>query len=98
MRGAVTHEHDLACDAPLPEQLVRASGLGKGKALRDQRLDLLLLKELEQRDQILSKPGRLPPLEPLDAVRHHPIPTREKTAADNVHPEDGESTEAITTT
>ena len=40
---AGTHEHDLARHASLPEQLVRLSGLGKRKSLRDDRLDLLLL-------------------------------------------------------
>ena len=31
----VGHEHDLACHASLPEQLVRVSCLGKRKSLRD---------------------------------------------------------------
>jgi hypothetical protein len=55
--GPLRYEHDLAGDAPLPEQLVRVSGLGKRKSLRDQGLDLSLLKEIEQRHQIPSKPG-----------------------------------------
>jgi hypothetical protein len=38
---------------------MRLSCLGKRKSLRDQRLDLLLLKEVEQGDQILSKQCRL---------------------------------------
>lgn len=52
---AFQHEHDLACYASLPEQLVRLSRLGKRKSLRNEWLDLLLLKEVKQGDQILSK-------------------------------------------
>ena len=92
------HEHNLADHASLPEQLVRVSCLGKGQSLRDQRLDLLLLKEVEQGDQILSKPCRSQPFEPLDAVGDHPFPAREKPAASDVQPEDGDSTKAMTTT
>jgi hypothetical protein len=94
----VGHEHDLACHASLPEQLVRVSCLGKRKSLRDERLDLLLLKEVEQGDQILSKQCRSQPFQPLDAVGDHPFPAREKPAANNVHPEDGDATNAIPTT
>ncbi len=94
----VGHEHNLAYHASLPEQLVRVSRLGKRKALRDERLDLLLSKEVEQGDQILPKQSRLQPFERLDAVGDHPFPAREKPAAGDVQPEDGEPTEAITTT
>ena len=38
-----------------------------GKSLRDERLDLLLLKEFKQGDQILSKQCRFQPFERLDA-------------------------------
>jgi hypothetical protein len=92
------YEHDLACHAPLPEQLVRLSCLGKRKSLRDERLDLFLLKKVEQGDQILSKQCWSQPLEPLDAVGDHPFPAREKPAASNVQPENGESAKAMTTT
>src|SRR5207244_2752028 len=68
------------------------------KALREERLDLLLLKEVEQGDQILSKQCRSPPFEPLDAVGDHPFPAREKPAASNVQPEDGDSMKAMTAT
>jgi hypothetical protein len=95
---AVAHEHDLACHASLPEQLVRLSRPGKRKLLRDEWLDLLLLKEVEQSDQILSKQFRFPPFEPLDAVGDHPFPAREKPAGGDVQPEDGGSTKALTTT
>ena len=91
-------EHDLARHASLPEQLVRLSCLDQWKSLRDERLDLLLLKEVEQGDQILSKPRRSQPFEPLDAVGDHPFPAREKPAASHVQPEDGDSTKAMTTT
>jgi hypothetical protein len=94
----VPHQHDLARHASLPEQLVRVSRLGKRKSLRDDWLDLLLLKEVEQGGQILSKQCRPQPFEPLDAVGDHPFPAREKPAAGNVQPEDGDSTVAMTTT
>src|SRR5262245_43172432 len=87
-RRSLAHEHDLADDASLAEQLVRASRLGKGKSLCDDRLDLLLLKEVEQRHQILAKPRRSQPLQPLDAVGGHPFPSREKPATSDVYPED----------
>jgi hypothetical protein len=49
-RGTVAYEHDLADHASVPEQLLCASCLGKRKSLRDERVDLLLLKEVEQGD------------------------------------------------
>jgi hypothetical protein len=98
MRGPAAHEHDLTGDASLPEQLVGASGFGKGKSPCDQRLDPSLPKEVEQGGQILSKPGRSQPLQPLDAVGEHAFPAREKPAADDVHPEDGDGTKAMTAT
>ena len=76
----MAHEDDLACHASLPEQLVRVSCLGKRKSLRDERLDLLLLKEIEQGDQILSEHRRLQPFERLDAVGDHPFPAWKKPA------------------
>src|SRR5262245_51430509 len=91
------HQHELACHASLPEQLVRLSCLGKGKSLRDQRLDLLLLKEVEQGNQIRPKPCRSQPLQPLNAVGDYPFPAREKPAASDVHPEDGQSMKAMPT-
>jgi len=94
----VAHEDDLACHASLPEQFVRVSCFDKRKSLRDERLDPLLLKEVEQGDQILSKPCRSQPFEPLDAVGNHPFPAREKSAASDVQPEDRNSTKAMTTT
>ena len=97
MRGPVAHQHDLAYDASLPEHLVRLSCLGKRKSLRDEWLDLLLVQEVEQGDQILSKPCRSQPFEPLDAVGDHPFPTREKPAAGNIQPEDADFTKAMTT-
>ncbi len=77
---------------------MRVSCLGKRKSLRDQRFDLPLLKEVEEGDQILSKQHRSQPFEPLDAVGDHPFPAREKPAASDVQPEDGDSTKAMTTT
>src|SRR6266498_710788 len=93
----VEHEYDLACHASLPEQLVRVSCLGKRKSLRGDRLDPLLLKEVEQGDQILSKPFRFQPFERLDTVGDHPFPAWEKPAAGDVQAEDGGSPKALTT-
>ena len=94
----VAHEHDLARYASLPEQLLRLSCLGKRESLRDEWLDLLLLKEVEQGDQILSKQCWPQPFERLDAVGDHPFPAREKPAASDIQPENGDSMKAITTT
>jgi len=74
------------------------SCLGKRKSLRDYRLDLLLMKEIKQSDQVLSKKRRPQPFKPLDAVGDHPFPPWQKPAASNVQPEDGDSTKAMTTT
>ena len=77
---------------------MRLSCLGKRISLRDEWLDLLLLKEVEQGDQILSKEFRFLPFERLDAVGDHPFPAREKPAASNLQPEDGGSAKELTTT
>ena len=95
--GSLWHEDDLAGDAARSEQLLRASGLGKRKSPRHEWLDLLLPQEFEQGEQILAKPCRLQPFEPLDAVGDHPSPAREKPAASDVQAEDRDSTKAMTT-
>jgi len=77
---------------------VRTSGLGKGKSLRDQRLDPFLLKEVKEGDQILSKQCRSEPFEPLDAVGDQPFSAREKPAASDAQPVNGDSLKAMTTT
>jgi hypothetical protein len=77
---------------------VRLSCLGKRKSPRNEWLDLLLLKEFEQGDQILSKQCRFQPLEPLDAVGDNAFPPRENPAAGNVQTENGDSTKPMTTT
>src|ERR1041385_5970399 len=92
------HEDDLPCYASLRKQLLRVSCLGKGQSLRDEGLDRSLSKEVQQRDQILSKHFRFQPFERLDAVRDHPFPAREKPAAGDVQPEDGTSPTPISTT
>ena len=53
----IAYKHDLARDSSLAEQLLGVSCLDKWKSLRDQRLDLSLLKEVEEDDQILAKPS-----------------------------------------
>src|SRR5262245_60790108 len=90
-RRSGAHEHDLAKNASPLEQLLRASCLGKGKALRDERLDLSLLKEAEQGEQILPKQSRLQPFERLNAVRNDPSPAGEKPAAGDVQRVNGDS-------
>ena len=77
---------------------MRVSCLDKRKSLHDERLDLLLFKEVKQGDQILSKEFRFQPFERLDAVGDHPFPAWEKPAAGDAQPEDGGSTKALTTT
>ena len=72
--------------------------LGKWETLRDQRLELLLLKEVEQDEQILSKPCWSQPFKPLDAVRNDAFPAGENPAANNVHSEDRDGTKAMATT
>ena len=72
--------------------------LGKRETVRDQRLELLLLKEIKQDEQILSKPFRSQPFKPLDAVRNDAFPAGKKPAAGNVHSEDRDGTKAMATT
>ena len=72
--------------------------LGKSETVRDQRLDLLLSKEVEQDDQILSKPCWSQPFKPLDAVRNDSFPAWEKPSAGNVHSEDRDGTKAMAMT
>jgi len=93
----VAHEHDLSRHACLPEQLVRLSRLGNWKSPRDEWLDLVLLKEVEQGDQILPEQRGFQPFEPLDAVGDYAFPSRKKPAACDVQPEDSNWTEAMTT-
>ena len=76
---------------------MRVLCLDKRHALRDERRDLLLVQEVKQGEHILAKPGRVHPLQPLDAVGDHPFPAREQPAACDVHPEDRESTKALPT-
>ena len=77
---------------------MRLSCLDKRKSLCDQRLDLLLFKEVKQGGQILSKQCRSQPFELLDAVGDHPFPAWEKPAASNVQPENQDGAKAVTTT
>ena len=76
---------------------MRLPRLGEGKSPRDERLDPVLLEEVEQDSQILSKPFGFDPFERLDAVGNHAFAAREKPAAGNVEPEDGGSTKTLTT-
>src|SRR5262245_23900975 len=93
-----TDEHYLACNASFPQQLLRLSSLGKRESPRNQWLYLLLLKEVQQSDQILFEPIRFEPFECLDAVGDHAFSARQKPAAGDVQGEGGGSTEALTTT
>lgn len=75
---------------------MRTSCFGKWDSLRDQRLDLALLQQVEQRDQILSKKIRSQSFECLDAIGNDAFPARKKPTARNVQPEEGGSTKALT--
>src|SRR5262249_4429656 len=90
-------ENDLARHGPGSEQLLRASRLHKGNSLRNERPDLLLFEQVEQDLQIVPKQRRLQAFEPLDAVGHHPLSARKKPASCDVQPEDGDSTNTMTT-
>jgi hypothetical protein len=81
---ALGREHDLARHASLAKQLVRSSRPSERKSLRDYWLDFLLLKEVKEGDQILSKQCRSQPFEPLDAVGDYPFAAWKKPAARDV--------------
>jgi hypothetical protein len=72
--AAVADEDELAHHPSLPEEFLGLSRLGQGEAPGDERLDLLLLKEVEQGAQISSAECRFQPFEPLDAVEDHSFP------------------------
>src|SRR5215831_19170093 len=94
----VRDENELADHACLPEQFLGLSCLGKGKAPRDNWLDLLLLKKVEKSDQIPSEELGLQAFEPLDAVGNHSPPARKKPASGDVQHEDGDGPETVATT
>jgi len=94
----VGHEYDLAGHSSLAQQLVRLSSFGKRKSLRDERFDLLLLKQVQERDQILSKQSWPQPFERLDTVRDNSFPAWQKRAAGNVPDEDTDFTKAMPAT
>jgi hypothetical protein len=77
---------------------MRLPCLGKRELLRDDWLDLLLLMQVEQSNQILSKQCRFQPFERLDTVGDYPFPAGEKPAASDVHAEDGDGTKAMAAT
>ena len=93
----VAHEDDLADHSSFPERLLRASCFGKRKSLCNERLDPLLLQEVEQGDQILPKQSRFEPFERLDAIGNDPFAAGKKPAAGDVQRVDGDSMKAITT-
>ena len=88
---AATHEHDFARHASLLEQLLSLPRFGNGKSLRDQGLNLLLVKEVEQSDQVLSKECRPQPFEGLYAVGNYPFPAWKKPATGDVQRVNGNS-------
>ena len=97
MAQLIRHEHHLANDTTLSEQLVRVSGLSERESLGDDRLELLLLKKAQQGNQILSKPCRPQPFQPLDAIGEHPFAARQKPTAGDIQRVNGDSMKAITT-
>src|SRR5262249_6547365 len=70
---AVRQQHDLAEHSAFPQHLVRSARLFERQPLRNQRLDLALFEQVEQREQVLTEPRRFQPHQPLDAVRHHAL-------------------------
>src|SRR5690348_10148559 len=90
-RCFIAHEHDLAGHATLAEELLRIPRLRKRKASCDERPDLALAEELEQRDQVFSKQRRPHPLQPLDAVRNDAPAPGKQPAAGDVQTEDRDS-------
>src|SRR6187200_3061116 len=95
--SGVAHEDDLAYDSSLREQLLRAPCVGEGESVRNERLDPLLLKQFEQRKQVLPKQGRFETLERLNAVGDDPLPPGEKPAAGDVHRVHGDAMKPIAT-
>ena len=63
--------------------------LAERQPLRDQRVDLLLLQQVEQCEQIVSEPRGFQPHEPLDTVRHHALAARQKPVLEDVPPQGG---------
>jgi hypothetical protein len=94
----VGHEYDLAGQASFAEQLVRVSRMVEREPLGDERLDLLLVEEVEQSNQVQPEPRGLEPLEPLDAVGNDPLATREEPASGDVPREVSDLAEAMTST
>ena len=57
--SALRHEDELALGRRALQQLVRVASLGQRQALRDDRVDLALAKQLEQRPEVLAEPIRV---------------------------------------
>jgi hypothetical protein len=85
--GKLGYQHDFADYAALFELLMRFPRVSKRKSLRDERLNLLLLEEIEQRNKVFPKPSRLQPFQRLDAVGDHSLSTRQNPATDSVQRE-----------
>jgi hypothetical protein len=69
--------------------------LGERQPVRDQRLDLLLSQQVEQRQKVLSKPRRPEPFECLDTVGDHTLAAREKPATHDIESEPGDPADAL---
>ena len=64
----VRQQHDLTQNAALAQHLVRALRLIESQTLSDQRLDLLLFEQVQEPQQVMAKPRRFDPQQPLYAV------------------------------
>ena len=93
----LSHEHNLARYASLAKELMCLFCLSQGKSLCDERLDFLLLEQLEQDSQVLSKPFRFQPFERLYTVGDYSFPAREKPASRDIEPKDSSSPKALAT-
>src|SRR5690242_16827418 len=95
--SSVAQEHDLADHAPAGEQLMRMFCFPQRQPARDQRLDLLLSKEVQQGNQILTEQFGLPSLERLNAVGDQTFSARQQPPCRNIGREGGGSAKPIPT-
>src|SRR5262249_44954347 len=91
----IRYQHDLADHASAAQELVCVPRLAERQPLRDQRLDPLLPKQVEECEQVVAEPGGSPPHQPLDAEWHHGLPARPKPVPEDVPSQDGGLTNRV---
>ena len=90
-------QYDLADYAAVDEQLLRCSGFLQGKSLRNDRFHLSLLKQVHEREQVLSKQFRTEPFEPLNTVGDDAFASRKQPPTRYVQAKDGDAMQTIAT-